>query len=111
MNLVLFTATVAVLVIMALALTRAFVGPGIYDRILAVNMFGTKTVLFIALYGFLTGRPEFLDIALIYALINFIGVIAVLNFVKDTIEKDQPIESLTEKESSTDKEFSTEDNQ
>ncbi len=111
MNLVLFTATFAVLVIMALALVRAFVGPGIYDRILAVNMFGTKTVLFIALYGFLTGRPEFLDIALIYALINFIGVIAVLNFVKDTIEKDQPIESSTEKESSTNKEFSTEDNQ
>lgn len=101
MNLVFFTATVAVLVIMALALTRAFVGPGIYDRILAVNMFGTKTVLFIALYGFLTGRPEFLDIALIYALINFIGVIAVLNFVKDTIEKDQPIESSTEKDLST----------
>lgn len=93
MNLVLFSATVAVLVIMSLALVRAFVGPGIYDRILAVNMFGTKTVLFIALYGFLTERPEFLDIALIYALINFIGVIAVLNFVKDTLEKDQPIES------------------
>ncbi|MEH6455659.1 MAG: cation:proton antiporter [Cocleimonas sp.] len=111
MTLVFFSATVAVLVIMALALIRAFVGPGIYDRILAVNMFGTKTVLFIALYGFLTGRPEFLDIALIYALINFIGVIAVLNFVKDTIEKDQPIESSTEKESSTNKEFSTEDNQ
>jgi len=111
MTLVFFSATVAVLVIMALALVRAFVGPGIYDRILAVNMFGTKTVLFIALYGFLTGRPEFLDIALIYALINFIGVIAVLNFVKDTIEKDQPIESSTEKESSTNKEFSTEDNQ
>lgn len=111
MTLVFFSATVAVLVIMALALVRAFVGPGIYDRILAVNMFGTKTVLFIALYGFLTGRPEFLDIALIYALINFIGVIAVLNFVKDTIEKDQPIEPSTEKESSTNKEFSTEDNQ
>lgn len=101
MNLVLFSATVAVLVIMALALARAFVGPGIYDRILAVNMFGTKTVLFIALYGFLTERPEFLDIALIYALINFIGVIAVLNFVKDTIEKDQAVEASIEKESST----------
>jgi len=92
-NLVLFSATVAVLVIMALALVRAFIGPGVYDRILAVNMFGTKTVLFIALYGFLTDRPEFLDIALVYTLINFIGVIAVLNFVKDTIEKDKPNEA------------------
>lgn len=96
MNLVLFSATVAVLVIMALALVRAFLGPGIYDRILAVNMFGTKTVLFIALYGFLTGRPEFLDIALVYSLINFIGVIAVLNFVIDTIDKDQPNDPSTE---------------
>jgi len=98
MNLVLFAATVAVLVIMGLALVRAFAGPGVYDRILAVNMFGTKTVLFIALYGFLTERPEFLDIALVYTLINFIGVIAVLNFVKDTIEKDQVAESSPEEE-------------
>lgn len=96
MNLVLFSATVAVLVIMTLALIRAFIGPGVYDRILAVNMFGTKTVLFIAIYGFLSGRPEFLDIALVYALINFIGVIAVLNFVKDTIEENEPIKSSTE---------------
>lgn len=96
MNIILFSATVAILVIMCLALARAFVGPGVYDRILAVNMFGTKTVLFIALYGFLTGRPEFLDIALVYTLINFIGVIAVLNFVKDTLEKDKPLESVND---------------
>lgn len=93
MNLVLFAATAAILVIMALALVRAFIGPGVYDRILAVNMFGTKTVLFIALFGFLTERPEFLDIALVYALINFIGVIAVLNFVKDTLEDNEPAKS------------------
>lgn len=96
MTIVLFSATVAVLVIMALALVRAFVGPNVYDRILAVNMFGTKTVLFIALYGFFTGRPEFLDIALVYSLINFIGVIAVLNFVKDTQEQNKKLDSSTE---------------
>lgn len=73
-------AAIAILVTMALALTRALLGPTVYDRILAVNMFGTKTVLIIAVYGFLTGRPEFLDIALVYALINFIAVIAVLKF-------------------------------
>ncbi len=73
-------ASVAILVTMALALTRAVLGPTVYDRILAVNMFGTKTVLMIAVLGFLTGRPEFLDIALVYALINFIGTIAVLKF-------------------------------
>lgn len=65
---------------MALALARALLGPTIYDRILAVNMFGTKTVLLIAVFGFLTKRPEFLDLALVYGLINYIGVIAVLKF-------------------------------
>ena len=98
MTLILFAATVAVLVIMALALVRAFLGPGVYDRILAVNMLGTKTVLFIALYGFFTDRPEFLDIALVYSLINFIGVIAVLNFVIDTVEKNQTLESSSKED-------------
>jgi len=73
-------ATVAVLIAMFLALVRALLGPTIYDRILAVNSFGTKTVLVIALLGFLTDRPDFLDIALVYALINFIGTIAILKF-------------------------------
>ena len=75
-------ATLAIVVTMALALLRAFLGPTLYDRILAVNMFGTKTVLMIAVLGFLMGRPEFLDIALAYALINFIGTIAMLKYFK-----------------------------
>jgi multicomponent Na+:H+ antiporter subunit F len=75
-------ATLAILVTMVLALIRAVKGPSIYDRILAVNMFGTKTVLMIAVLGFLMGRPEFLDIALAYALINFVGTIAVLKVFK-----------------------------
>lgn len=74
----LFAGMLAVLTTMAFALARAYLGPGLYDRILAINMFGTKTVLFIAVVGFLLGRPDFLDIALFYALINFVGVIAVL---------------------------------
>ncbi len=75
-------ATLALLLTMGLALARALLGPTVYDRVLAVNSFGTKTVLLIAVFGFLTGRPDFLDIALIYALINFIGTIAVLKFLK-----------------------------
>jgi len=75
-------AMVAILVTMGLALTRAAAGPTIFDRIMALNMFGTKTVLLIAVIGFLTERPDFLDIALVYALMNFIGVIAVLRFSK-----------------------------
>lgn len=75
-------AAAALLVAMLLALLRALMGPTLYDRILAVNSFGTKTVLMIAVLGFLMGRPEFLDIALVYALINFIGTIAVLKFFR-----------------------------
>ena len=75
-------ATIAILVTMAMALTRAIVGPTVYDRIVAVNMFGTKSLLLIAVLGFLTDRPEFLDIALVYALINFIGIIAIMKFFK-----------------------------
>lgn len=73
-------AAVALLVVMVMALVRAMLGPTIYDRILAVNVFGTKTVLLIAVVGFLFGRPDFLDIALVYALINFISVIGVLRY-------------------------------
>ena len=73
-------AALAVLVAMVLVLARALLGPTIYDRILALNIFGTKTVLLIAVYGFLSGRPDFLDIALVYALINFAGTIAVLKY-------------------------------
>lgn len=76
------TAAVAVLVGMALALLRALLGPSLYDRILAINGFGTATVLLIAVLGFVTGRPDFLDIALLYALINFIGTLAVLKFFR-----------------------------
>ena len=71
-------AALAVIATMALALARAVMGPTVYDRVLAVNMMITKTTLLIALLGFLAGRPEFLDIALVYALINFISVVAVL---------------------------------
>ena len=74
------TAALAILITMSLALIRAFWGPTVYDRVLAVNMFGTKTVLIIAVLGFLNGRPDFLDLALLYALINFIGTLAVLKF-------------------------------
>ena len=75
-------AALALIATMALALVRALLGPTVYDRILAVNTFGTKTVLIIAVFGFLTGRPAFMDIAMVYALINFIGTIAVLRFME-----------------------------
>ena len=76
----LIASAVAILVVMVMAIVRALLGPTIYDRILAVNLFGTKTVLLIAVIGFLFGRPDFLDIALVYALINFISIVGVLRY-------------------------------
>ena len=73
----------ALLITMGIALIRATIGPSVYDRVLAMNMFGTKTVLLLAVLAFMVGRPDFLDMALAYALINFIGVLAVLEFFQD----------------------------
>ena len=81
-------ASVAILMTMILAIIRALVGPSVYDRVLAVNMFGTKTVLLLSVVAFLYGRPDFLDLALAYALINFIGVLAVLQFFQNRRPED-----------------------
>jgi multicomponent Na+:H+ antiporter subunit F len=67
---------------MALMLARLFAGPSLYDRVLAVNAFGTKTVLFLAVFAFLVDRPDAIDIALAYALINFVSTIAILKFFR-----------------------------
>lgn len=69
-----------ILVSMALMLARLIGGPTLYDRLLAVNSFGTKTVLFLCVFCFVIGRGDALDIAILYALMNFIGTIAVLKF-------------------------------
>ncbi len=75
-----YIVSLAILITMILAIVRALLGPSVYDRVLAVNLFGTKTVLLVSVLAFLYGRPDFLDLALAYALINFIGVLAVLQF-------------------------------
>lgn len=72
--------TIVLVAVMALALVRAIRGPTLPDRVLALNFFGTAVVLLIVSLGFLAGRPAFTDIALVYALINFIGTIALLKY-------------------------------
>ena len=72
----------AIFIIMLLAMLRAFIGPSLYDRILAVNLFGTKTVLFIAVLGYFSDNSYFLDIAMLYALLNFVSVVGVLRFIE-----------------------------
>lgn len=72
--------SLAILATMGLAIVRALMGPTVYDRVLAVNMFGTKTALLLAVIAFIFERPAFLDLALAYALINLVGILAVLEF-------------------------------
>lgn len=77
---------VAILAVMALAIYRAFIGPTLHDRILAVNLFGTKTVLLIAVFAFANDAMDLLDIAVVYALINFISVIGALQYFEERTE-------------------------
>ena len=72
--------SIAIIIVLVLALVRAFLGPTLFDRILAVNVFGTKIVLLVAVLGVVSDQSSFVDIALVYALINFISIIAVLRF-------------------------------
>jgi multicomponent Na+:H+ antiporter subunit F len=75
-------AAVAILVALALAIARAIMGPTVFDRVLAGNTVGTLAIMLLAVFGFMTGRPEFLDIGLTYGLLNLIGTLAVLKFFR-----------------------------
>jgi multicomponent Na+:H+ antiporter subunit F len=70
------------IVALALLLLRAVLGPTVFDRLLAANTIGTVAVLLIAALAFLDGRPEFLDLAIVYGLLNIVGTIAVLKFFR-----------------------------
>ncbi|HKL53001.1 MAG TPA: monovalent cation/H+ antiporter complex subunit F [Wenzhouxiangellaceae bacterium] len=78
MTTVLVLTALAIFVTMALALVRALKGPSVFDRIVAVNVIGTKTVLIVALITAISGNDNLIDVALVYALINFIAIVAVL---------------------------------
>lgn len=73
-------ATAALILAIALVLARAWMGPTVYDRVLAANTIGTLAVGLMATHGFLIGRPEFLDVALVYALLNVLSTLAILKF-------------------------------
>jgi multicomponent Na+:H+ antiporter subunit F len=75
-------AAAAILLALVLAVTRALKGPTVFDRVLAGNSIGTLAILLLAVVGFLTGRPEWLDIAITYGLLNLIGTLAILKFFR-----------------------------
>jgi multicomponent Na+:H+ antiporter subunit F len=65
-----------------LSLYRATVGPGVFNRTVAVNVIGTKTIGLLVLIGYYTERPEFFDIALLYAMLNFIGTLVFARYLE-----------------------------
>jgi multicomponent Na+:H+ antiporter subunit F len=75
-------AAIAILAAMTLTIVRAVAGPTVFDRVLAGNSVGTLAILLLAVIGFRTGRPEFLDIGLTYGLLNLIGTLAILKFFR-----------------------------
>ncbi len=75
-------AALALLVAIGMAIARGYLGPTVYDRVLAGNVVGTLAVCTIAVHGFLNDRPEFLDIAIVYALLNVISTLAILKFFR-----------------------------
>jgi multicomponent Na+:H+ antiporter subunit F len=75
-------AAAAILLAILLVIVRGIKGPTLFDRVLAGNAVGTLAIMLLAVVGFLTGRPEFLDIGLTYALLNLIGTLAVLKFFR-----------------------------
>ena len=70
---------------------RAARGPSAFDRILAVNSIGTVIILGISLHGFAMGRPEFIDISILYAVLNFLGTLAILRFYRSSDVDDEDI--------------------
>jgi multicomponent Na+:H+ antiporter subunit F len=75
-------AALALLVTLLLAVARAALGPTVFDRLQAGNTVGTVAMLLLSVMGFLTGRPEFLDLAITYGLLNVIGTVAVLKYFR-----------------------------
>ncbi len=73
----------AIAALAVVVMYRVVKGPTMQDRIVAVNVIGTSTVVVIALVAAAFDQPEYLDIALVYALLNFVLSIAVAKFTVD----------------------------
>ena len=71
-----------ILLALLITVVRAVRGPTVFDLVLASNTIGTLAILLLASIGFMTDRPEFLDIGLTYGLLNLIGTFAVLKFFR-----------------------------
>lgn len=82
---------VFIAVLIAANFIRVVRGPTIFDRLLGVGVIGTNAVLMLATIGFVYGRPDgFLDLAITYAILNFIGVVAIAKFFDTSRDANQP---------------------
>jgi multicomponent Na+:H+ antiporter subunit F len=80
--------TIVLTVIIFLPLYRVFQGPTVFDRMLGAGAIGTKTMVLILAIGFIFNRLDmFIDITLAYAVLNFIGTIAIAKFLGTEKEK------------------------
>jgi multicomponent Na+:H+ antiporter subunit F len=75
-------AVLAVIAALVLVVVRVLRGPTLFDRVLAGNTVGTLAIILLTVLGFLNGRPEWIDIALTYGVLNLIGTLAILKFVR-----------------------------
>lgn len=80
LSMIFLTAATALVLLAIIVLYRAIKGPTMQDRVLAVNVLGTNTVVILAILAVALDSPSFLDIALVYALLNFIMAVAISKF-------------------------------
>jgi multicomponent Na+:H+ antiporter subunit F len=72
----------SLLVMVALCLARAAIGPTVADRMVAINVIGTKALVLIVGLSVATRQPFFVDIALVYGLIGFLATIGVATYLE-----------------------------
>ena len=82
MQIIFYIVMVVILLIIGAMLQRLFNGPTIFDRMNALGVIGADTILLLVLFGYIDGRPDmYVDIAISYAILGFIGSVIVAKFI------------------------------
>lgn len=83
MNNLFLTVGICLCVTVMLVMYRVVYGPGVFNRIAAISAIGTKTLIILLIMGFLYNRVDmFVDISIVYALLNFIGTVAASKYLE-----------------------------
>lgn len=82
MQVIFYIVMVVILLIIGAMLQRLFNGPTVFDRMNALGVIGADTILLLVLFGYIDGRPDmYVDIAISYAILGFIGSVIVAKFI------------------------------